>query len=357
MPLLESAPTLDSLTRAALALALLMAVVWGAGRWMEGRAWREPIPPTDRVHPPTRLVGLDLFVAFHVAWVVAVPLAGGSLTPLLTHLVSLVAVANLAVVLLAAALWRRSDDRSLRGFLFGGARHPRLGRTAIKPLVRRVSLLALLLLHAAFAGLQLEHYGRLSTSMVVWLFLWWGLLYPRFRHEERQLARWEMAAEPWGFAALWRELVFVPFFFSSPGWLMLDMLAEPPAWSVWAALGLYAVAWNAWCGADRQRYRYARDPHCYVWGRPAAGVADRFLCSGWFRWLRRPDDVAELILMVCVARGVGAASPWLYLLPGVLALYMLWRARNEERYLLEIWGPDWERYLKRVRGRWIPGLF
>jgi len=134
----------------------------------------------------------------------------------------------------------------------------------------RPSLIGLGLVNVAFAFLQYERHGAVSTAM--WLYVGMTLLYIAnyFHFEHGMLFTWDVLEERFGLGLVWGDYAFVPFFYSLPGWYLVDRVEPLGAGTATAAIVLYVLGFWLFRGANEQKHRFKRDPRAPVWGAPPA---------------------------------------------------------------------------------------
>ena len=293
--------SLAALAGAALAWVGFVALLFAAslalpGRVQEGRA----LPGGE--HKRYRLNGLAVF-AFAAVVVAATTLAGLWSPSLIVHAFwPLVVAANVFALAASAILWlagRRAGPHRLRDVLTGVEADPTWLGVDLKLFSYRPSLIALALLNVAFAFAQWERHGVVSTGM--WLYQAFTLVYVvnYFHFEHGMLFTYDLLAERFGLGLVWGNYVLVPFFYSLPGWYLVDRIDPLPTGAAPALVLLY-----------------------YAWALPC-----------------------------------GFASPVPYLPALWLTLFFPHRARRDDRRCRDKYGALWTAYCARVRWRMLPYVF
>lgn len=149
---------------------------------------------------------------------------------------------------------------------------------------------------------------------------------------------------------LWRAMLPVV-----GSWIALPLLLTVPAWAqensavldvrgvaAGVAVGCYLVSLYSWLLLGRN------------WSMAVVpGQATTLVTGGIYRWVRHPIYAASVLLML-------SSAVVLPVLPMVLLavahlIVMILKARNEERYLTERFGPSYTAYCREV-GRFFPRL-
>ena len=357
--------TAATLAVTALAWGAFVGALFGAsivvpGRVHEGRA------KSDRRGRGYRLNGLTIFAL--TAAVVAATTAAGLWSPAVIprHFLSLVIVANAFAVVVTLILYARgrrhagapgTTGGALRGFLGGVERDPQWLGVDLKMFSYRPSLIGLALVNVSFAFAQYERHGFVSTPM--WLYQIFTLLYVTnyFHFEHGMLFTWDVLEERFGFGLIWGDYALVPFFYSLPGWYLVDRVAPLPATTVAALVALYLLGFWMFRGANDQKHRFKRDPSVLIWGAPAVTMGGRLLVSGFWGVGRKLNYTGELLIYVAwtLPCGFGSVVPFL---PALwLAVFFPHRAWRDDRRCREKYGALWAAYCERVPFRMIPFVY
>lgn len=327
--------------------ALFVASIVVPGRVHEGR---------DRGH---RLNGLAILAL--TAAVLAGSAALGLWSPsVIPHsFLSLLVVANVFAAVVAAILYRRGRRRgeTRGGFLSGVELAPQWLGVDLKMFSYRPSLIGLALINVSFAFAQYERHGFVSTPM--WLYEAFTLLYVAnyFHFEHGMLFTWDVLEERFGFGLVWGDYVLVPFFYSLPGWYLLDRVEPMPPIVVAGLAGLSALGFWMFRGANEQKHRFKRDPAVRIWGAPAVTMGGRLLVSGFWGIGRKLNYTGELLLYVAWTLPCGFDSVVPYLPALWLAVFFPHRARRDDRRCRAKYGALWAAYCERVPFRMIPFVF
>ncbi|WP_299442760.1 isoprenylcysteine carboxylmethyltransferase family protein [uncultured Rhodospira sp.] len=116
----------------------------------------------------------------------------------------------------------------------------------------------------------------------------------------------------------------------------------PWPWTLVGALVMAAgLAFAGWAVLRFQRVGTNVHPH---------GEATVLVTDGPFARSRNPMYLSIVITFVGVAILMGTVTPWVG--PVIMAVWLDWFIRREERHLLDAFGGDYDSYRSRVR-RWI----
>ncbi|MGH7353497.1 MAG: hypothetical protein ACRELS_02850 [Candidatus Rokuibacteriota bacterium] len=315
------------------------------------------------------LSGLRLLGVAAAAVAATVAVGIWSPSAIIRHFGALLVAANVLALASAGLLYACGRWAQGRGLLEGGLREAALDffygverapvwrGVDLKMFAYRPSLIALGLVNLGFAFAQWERHGRLATPML--LFEAFTLLYVAnyFHFEHGMRFTWDVLEERFGWALVWGDWVLVPFFYSLPGWYLVDRVSPP---SLPAAVGLIAMyVFGFWLfrGANAQKHQFKLDPSAPVWRRPPETIGGRLLVSGFWGIGRKLNYTGELILYYAWTLPCGLASPVPYLPALWLTFFFLHRARRDDRRCRQKYGALWAAYCERVRWRMVPFLY
>ena len=347
---------------ALLAVAGFVAVLFAGSRVVPGRAVAGGVIEDGRPRR-YRLNGLALFLA-STAIALATALAGlGWASWLHAHAVALLAAANVFALLLIGALYLRgrahaaASPRALRDAFLGLERNPAWWGVDLKLFSYRPSLIGLALINLSFALVQYQRLGLVSQPMVLYQAFTFLYVLNYFQFEHGMLHTWDIVAERFGGMLVWGDFVLVPFFYSLPGWFVLDRVQPLGAGESVALIALFALGFWLFRGANEQKHRFKQDPRARIWGRPAQALEGRLLVSGFWGIGRHLNYTGEIgvYLAFTLCAGFHSAVPWL--LPAWLAALLAHRAWRDERRCRAKYGALWDAYTRRARFRMIPFIY
>ena len=313
-----------------------------------------------------KLNGLILLLT--VIGVVAVAsVAGFSLAYIPRHVLAAFLVANgfaVSLSFLLCAVGRRSATETcsnpsgiLRALYYGVERNPTWFGVDLKFFSYRPSLIGLGLFNASFAFLQYERYGFLTAEMMVYQLLYFGYIANYFQFEYGMIFTWDIIEERFGGMLVWGDYVYVPFFYSLPGWYLVDRLTPLPPTALAGIVALYLAGFWLFRGANEQKHAFRRNPSKAIWGEPPRVVGDRLLASGFWGVGRKLNYTGELMMYCSWTLLCGAVSWVPFLLPVALATLFVHRAFRDDRRCRAKYGAVWDEYCKIARFRMIPFLY
>jgi Delta14-sterol reductase len=232
-----------------------------------------------------KLSGMALFFLLHIAVGIATFGLGISLTPIVQHFWSLFIVAFALAIAWALALYgygKRSGvvlksavghnlpwPSWLKDVWFGNELNPTWLGVDLKMFMYQPSLLGAYLIVLSFAYAQHDRHGFITPQMGCFVGFWFAYLVTLYVREENLLSMWDVTTENFGLMLVWGDLVYVPFWYSSPGFWLVDETV-PFTTAQWLALTVFfLIALTIFQGANWQKGRYKRDPHARIWGKPA----------------------------------------------------------------------------------------
>lgn len=353
---------------ALLGVAGFVGALFAASRVVPGPV-HAGLPGAEGTRRRYTLNGLRLFLLTAVA-VAAVSVAGlWSPAVIVRRFADVLVAANILAIAVAAVLYVRGRGaqrrgaleggvgRAVREFFFGVERDPAWLGVDLKMFSYRPSLIGLALVNVAFAFAQWERHGRLAGPLL--LYEAFTLLYVAnyFHFEHGMLSTWDVLEERFGWALVWGDFVLVPFFYSLPGWYLVDRVTPLSAPAASGLIAMYALGFWLFRGANQQKHRFKLDPTARIWRRPPETIGGRLLVSGFWGVGRKLNYTGELLLYYAWTLPCGFASPVPYLPALWLTLFFPHRARRDDRRCRDKYGALWTAYCARVRWRMLPYLF
>lgn len=342
-----------------------VALLWIGSEILPGRMEKGVVLP-DGSRKSYKLNGLILLLAL-VVLVTTLEVAGFSLSYLPRNVVAAFLVANAFAVCLSCLLYvfgrtsTTETSRKPRGFLqdlyYGIERNPVWFGLDLKFFSYRPSLIGLGLFNASFAVLQYERHGFLTAQMITYQLLYFGYIANYFQFEYGMIFTWDIIEERFGGMLVWGDYVYVPFFYSLPGWYLVDRLTPLPTAGLAGIVALYLAGFWLFRGANEQKHAFRRDPGKTIWGAPPRVVGDRLLASGFWGVGRKLNYTGELMMYCSWTLLCGFVSWVPYLLPVALATLFVHRAFRDDRRCRAKYGAVWDQYCEIARFRMIPFLF
>jgi delta14-sterol reductase len=257
----------------------------------------------------------------------------------------------------AGAPLRKGALGLVQDMFFGVELNPCILGVDLKMFSYRPSLLGLGLINVSFAVAQYDKYGTLSQGMVLYQVFYALYLANYFQFEYGMVFTWDIIAERFGWMLVWGDYVLVPFFYSLPGWYLLDRMEPLPTWEIVALSVLYTVGFCLFRGSNEQKHQFKQDPKARIWGKPAEAIAGKLLVSGFWGIGRKLNYTGELCIYWAWTLTTGTASVLPYLLPIWLLVLFTHRAWRDEQRCAEKYGPLWDEYCQRARFRMFPFIY
>ncbi len=264
-----------------------------------------------------------------------------SLSTIYDHFFGLLLSANVfafAMTFLLYAKGRRTGSSRRDGVLgsvadmfFGLELNPGLLGVDLKLFSYRPSLIGLGLLNVSFAVVQYQRYGTLSAAMILYQVFYFIYLANYFQFEYGMVFTWDIIAERFGWMLVWGDYVLVPFFYSLPGWYLVDRMQPMPAWSMAALSILYVIGFCLFRGSNEQKHQFKQDPKARIFGKPAEALGGKLLVSGFWGIGRKLNYTGELCMYWSWTLTCGFDSVLPYLLPLWLLGLFSHRARRDEK--------------------------
>jgi delta14-sterol reductase len=320
-----------------------------------------------------KLTGMTFFFLVHIVLGIATFAFGISLTPIVQHFWSLFIVANVIAIAWALALYaygKRSGsvlkskvghDLPWPGWVkdlwFGNELNPTWLGVDLKMFMYQPSLLGVYLIVLSFAYAQYNRHGMITPQMWCFIGFWFAYLFTHYVKEEFMLSTWDITDENFGFMLVWGDLLYVPFFYSLPGFWIVDEMT-PFTTAQWMGLtAFFLIALTIFRGANWQKERFKRNPRARIWGRPAQTIGDKLLVSGWWGIGRKLNYTGEIGVYLSFALCAGLSHWQPYLLPLSLFLLLTQRAARDDKKCRAKYGPLWEEYCRTAKFRMIPLVY
>lgn len=247
--------------------------------------------------------------------------------------------------------------RLVRDMFYGVELNPALAGIDLKLFSYRPSLIGLGVLNVSFAFAQIAKYGHLSTPMMLFQIFYFLYLVNYFQFEYGMIYTWDIIAERFGWMLVWGDYVLVPFFYSVPGWYLIDRTEDLPLWQIAGLSVLYTVGFCLFRGSNEQKHQYKHNPRCTIWGKPVEALGGKLLVSGFWGIGRKLNYTGELMMYYAWTLPCGFHSVIPFLLPLWLTVFFPHRAWRDEQRCHEKYGPLWEEYCRRAKFRMIPFLY
>ena len=314
-----------------------------------------------------RLNGFATFLAIVLLGAVGSRLGWFSLRFIYDHYLGLLLAANVFAFATTFALYakgRAAGEKLRPGVLgaiqdmfFGVELNPAVLGVDLKMFSYRPSLIGLGLINVSFAVVQLEKYGTLSQGMALYQIFYFLYLTNYFQFEYGMVYTWDIIAERFGWMLVWGDYALVPFFYSLPGWYLVDRMEPLPTWEIVALSLLYTVGFCLFRGSNEQKHVYKHNPSARIWGRPVEALGGKLLVSGFWGIGRKLNYTGELCIYWAWTLTTGFDSVVPYLLPIWLLVLFTHRAWRDEQRCAAKYGSLWDAYCQRARFRMFPFVY
>uniref|UniRef100_A0A7S2PXU8 Delta(24(24(1)))-sterol reductase n=1 Tax=Zooxanthella nutricula TaxID=1333877 RepID=A0A7S2PXU8_9DINO len=267
---------------------------------------------------------------------------------------------------------------SIYDFFIGIGLHPRIGMVDIKMVAE--TRLSWTLLFLCTLGGYIETYRRVGTWMNPTLFMViaHGLYGNACAKGEHFIPyTWDMTTEKFGWMLCWWNLAGVPLlycyqslFLAHNTWSGLT-LPPVPAAAYYAVITVLLIA--AYCIWDEANYH-----KCYFKMEQRGEVLERnlfptfrhvknakyikcdkgkLLIDGWYGCARKIHYTADACMAMLWGLSCGFSSPLPYVYFGFFFAMITHRASRDEARCRQKYGEYWDKYLKAVPYRFIPGVW
>ncbi|CAG0918769.1 unnamed protein product [Notodromas monacha] len=125
-------------------------------------------------------------------------------------------------------------------------------------------------------------------------------------------------------------------------------------------VALFLVGYLLYLIANRIKNGFRRDPNSKRFAdleTIATASGKSLIVSFPWGWVRRPNYVGNVIMMICIAMTTGFGHVLPYVLPLTTIVFLVLRTFEDEARLAEKYGNSWTRYCQRVPHRFIPKVF
>ncbi|TFY77412.1 hypothetical protein EWM64_g6598 [Hericium alpestre] len=255
----------------------------------------------------------------------------------------------------------------------GAALNPRIGPVDLKMWAEvRIPWVIVFFLAVSGSCKQYETYGYVTPNMAFMVLATWFYLNACCKGEECIPQTWDM----WGFMVIFWNFAGVPFTYV---YSVVYMASHEPSeyrFSTPAYIALYMTlitAYYVWDTAMSQKSRFKMQTQGnfkYRWTFPQlpwgtiknpeyiqTAHGNRLLVSGWWRYSRKPNYVADWVQSFTWGLVVGTASPIPYFYSVFFITVLVHRCGRDFERCGKKYGKDWDRYCEIVKYKFIPGVY
>jgi delta14-sterol reductase len=246
-------------------------------------------------------------------------------------------------------------------FFIGRELNPRIGSLDLKEFCELYpGLIGWAALNVAMCHKQLATAGAVSPALALvtafqGLYVWDAL-----HHEPAILTTMDITTDGFGFMLAFGDLAWVPFTYSLQARILASRAGALAPWAIAALLGLKALGYAAFRGANSQKDAFRRDP-------TAPGVSHlktlqtkrgtRLIVSGWWGIARHINYFGDWVMgwAWCLPAGFESIIPYFYVV--YFGALLVHRDRRDDAACKAKYGKDWDRYCEIVPSRIVPLLY
>lgn len=320
-----------------------------------------------------KLTGMPLFFLIHIALGIATFGFGISLTPVIQHFWSLLIVANVVAIVWSLAIYAYGKRRGsvlrsaigndarlpswVKDLYYGNELNPTWLGVDLKTFMYQPSLIGVYLIVLSFAYAQHDRHGTITPQMWCFVGFWFVYLFTHYVKEEFILSMWDIITEDFGFMLVWGDLVYVPFFYSLPGFWIVDE-TTPFTTTQWMTLTVFfLIMLTIERGANWQKERFKQNPSAKIWGKPAKAIGGKLLVSGWWGIGRKISYTGEIGIYLSFSLCAGVSNWQPFLVPLSLLILLTQRAARDDKKCRAKYGVLWDEYCRTVKFRMIPFIY
>ncbi|KAI6096977.1 ergosterol biosynthesis ERG4/ERG24 family-domain-containing protein [Pisolithus croceorrhizus] len=243
----------------------------------------------------------------------------------------------------------RMSGNFIYDVFMGACLNPRIGPVDLKMWAEvRIPWVIVFFLAVSGGCHQYEQYGYVTPNMAFMILATWLYLNACGKGEECIPQTWDMYHEKWGFMVIFWNFAGVPFTstaFPPPTYVLL--------FTVLLTCVLHVSAVFDWDTSMSQKSRFKMQTQ----GITTFRKTNRLLISGWWKYSRKPNYVADWVMSFCWGVIIGRATAIPYFYSVFFITVLIHRCgRDFERCSVK-YGKDWERYCEIVKYKFIPGVY
>jgi len=204
----------------------------------------------------------------------------------------------------------------------------------------------------------------LDLSNAMWAYLipmcWFICEYMWF--ENVHVYTYDIFRERTGFKMCWGCWFFYPFFYCIGVWPIVNATTDISTEAAMGTVALFFAGWVLTRGANLQKFswRHKKAPSFLgIANETVPGSKGRLLVSGWWGIARHINYTGEIV------QGLGLALPGYlcsgsylsFLYPLYYVLLFVGRDQDDDKGCKEKYGAAWDRYVRTVPYRMVPGIY
>ncbi|XP_072031776.1 delta(14)-sterol reductase TM7SF2-like isoform X4 [Amphiura filiformis] len=198
-----------------------------------------------------------------------------------------------------------------------------------------------------------------SLVCVVFFQLLW--VFDNFFCEEFWLTTVDVQHEGLGFYETFVVLVYLPFVYTMQArYLVSHPPANMPQYCLIPIIILNLVGYIIFRQSNSMKSYFRRNPNAKDMKDLASlptSTGKRLLIAGWWRFVRKPNYLGDLMMALSWSLFCGFDSALPYFYPVFLTLFLLQREKDDSKACKAKYGAAWDRYCKKVPYRLIPYIY
>ncbi|KAA6429999.1 MAG: sterol reductase [Trebouxia sp. A1-2] len=228
-------------------------------------------------------------------------------------------------------------------------------------------------LNPRIASFDLKHFCELYPGLIGWLIIDLGMLQKQYEQlhyfiyvldalwfEKAILSTMDIVHDGFGFMLAFGDLVWVPFTYSLQARYLVDHPQAISNVGLLGILGLKAVGYCAFRGANSQKDTFRND-HNHPSVRHLQTLkterGTQLITSGWWGIARHINYTGDWLMAWswCLPCGFGSIVPYFYVI--YFAVLLVHRQQRDEHACKRKYGADWDKYQAIVKFRLIPFVY
>ncbi|GLB41937.1 putative ERG4 ERG24 ergosterol biosynthesis protein [Lyophyllum shimeji] len=271
----------------------------------------------------------------------------------------------------------RTSGNFFYDYFMGACLNPRIGSVDLKMWGEvRIPWVIVFFLAVSGGCKQYEQYGYVTPNMAFMILATGLYLNACGKGEECIPQTWDMYHEKWGFLVIFWNLAGVPFSYVYSVVYMASHDPETYRFSTLTYIIMYSIlltAYYIWDTSMSQKSRFKMQcqgitefrktfpqlPGCVVKNPTYIETAhgNRLLTSGWWKYSRKPNYVADWTMSLMWGAIVGTASIIPYFYSVFFIAVLIHRCGRDFERCSRKYGKDWDRYCQVVKWKFIPYVY
>lgn len=250
---------------------------------------------------------------------------------------------------------------NIYNFFIGRELNPRIGPFDLKHFCELYpGLIGWLIIDLGMLQKQYEQLQYVSMSMLLVCVFQFIYILDALWFEKAILSTMDIVHDGFGFMLAFGDLVWVPFTYSLQARYLVDHPQAISNVGLLGILGLKAVGYCAFRGANSQKDTFRNDPdHPSVKHLQTLKTerGTQLITSGWWGVARHINYTGDWLMAWswCLPCGFGSIVPYFYVI--YFAVLLVHRQQRDEHSCKRKYGADWDKYQAIVKYRLIPFVY